>query len=459
MSITITTISNALAVAEPKTVILNGNSATVYTGADVIPVPINESIESYNIWPTKDTTIDRTEEIQHLIDTQRVVYFAPGVYSCGTLTLPAASYLSNLPTQSVRFMGDNSRFMYGALAGTTHINFTSTSAFIPSIPYIDSSFGCTSVRISGLSFQSQPNGNCIFFNTLALGASRITECNFYGFKNILLGAMQIVSSFDHNYVYAMHGPAFSVIPTNANITVKTTPIVDSTISYNYFNGAGYVSNPDYALLNIPGAAATSIDHNYFDFAWGGIIAGKGNGLVTISDNTFDILTHAVILDYGALSTTISNNRFLRCRAESRITYFTTPSAGMSGTNWGCILIGSLATDITIIGNTIKQCDTFIYMGGYWYKNIKEIGNVGTPENVNILVNMVLRQPLNESGYNAIGLTGDGTGFYMQSMEGAKRTTLPNPVTESYNGHKFYLNNKIITNIDGLFYDAMGIQVT
>jgi len=459
MTITVTTIEAATATPEPKTVIINGNSATVYTGSDVIPTPIDEVNESYNIYPTPDESTDRTAEIQNLIDSERFVYFAPGVYSCGTLVLPVGSYLSNLPTQSVRFLGDNSRFLFGALKGTTHINFTETSAFIPATPYIDSSFGCTSIRMSGLSFQSSPTGSCIFFDTLALIASRITECSFYGFKNILLGSMQIVSSFDHNYVYAMHGPAFSVIPTNANITVKTTPIIDSSISYNYINGASYAPSPDYALFNIPGAAATSIDHNYIDFAWVGVWAGKGNGLVTIADNTFDILTHAIVLDYGALSTTISNNRFLRCRAESRDTYFTNPSGVMSGTNWSCITIGSQATDITIIGNTVKQCDTFIYMDGYWYKSIKEHGNVGTPENAPILVNMTQRQALDEAGYNAIGLTGDGTGFYMQSMEGSKLTALPNPVTASYDGHRFYLNNQIVTNINGLFYDAMGVQVT
>lgn len=392
-------------------------------------------------------TDDRTA-IQYAIDSTRPVWFSPGVYFVGSAlrfpAMPAATKLA----------GANRRYEASGRRGTTHIHTNAASLFLPAVDSTYSSITQASAQISGISFQTS-NTSTVAFDRLAFTAgTRITNCTFHNFKHVLYGTFNGVSSFDWNIVAASQNSAFKRL-ANADFDPNlTAPVVDSSITHNYFNASPLVATPNFFILDIAGANSTLIENNYIDFAWGGIYTGSMNGLITIRGNTLDILYRAIELPYGTFSVAIEGNRFFRMRKASA-SYFTNPTAEMVANDWTCIYMGQHVREVTVVGNVHRDSERFIDMPAKWYKNIKEWGTVGRTL-TSPVVRMTGRQ-VDEAGYNGIGETGDGTGFSFESRDGEARSTFPNKVQESYEGHRFIHTGVTVYTRSSRFVDANGQQ--
>lgn len=385
-----------------------------------------------------DSGTDDTAAIQAAIDSGRPVHFSPGVY---LVTRPLV--LPVMPS-SVRLFGENSMYEGSGRRGTVHVHSKARSLFVPSIPSTRESASAVSVRVSGLSFQASSalKGEGVVFDSVALAASDIHDNIFYGFKNVISGLLKNVSRFHGNTVVACTGPALA---RSSVLDPAIAASVDSEVTDNYFNGDP--SRSDVTLLDLRAASSFLVANNYFDFAFRGLYTGGGNGLVTIRDNTFDILFNGITIAYGAKELSISGNRFLRIRKDS-VSYFKRPSEEMATGRWTCILVERFAKDIAVAGNTIRDSDTFLALPFDRYKNIKEWGNVGSTG---------FSGPVVDMSHRSVDPTfpGDGTGFDFESMRMQALDELPDPVHGSYEGHVFWFGNTLLVNRGGYFLDAMG----
>lgn len=341
---------------------------------------------------------DSTVAIQAAINSGRSILFPFGNYRvASSLTIPPE------PAAIRMYAHNGFRWVSGATA-QVQIFSQASALFVPLNASSYSSLSRVSVDIEGISFKSSADTNSVFGRAgaaISLYASRLENCNFWNFKHIVYGAISGVTRVRRNTFGNLNGPAVAR-PTDYDPAIVT--IVDSEISSNYFNG-----NPakaDVTLLEAQAAQSSSIAGNYFDFAFRGIALGGGNGLVTVADNTFDILYIGAEILYGGKELTLHGNRFFRIRKESA-SYFSNPTTQMTTTDWTSVLIGATVVDISISGSVIRDTERFVDVVGNQHKNIKEWGTVGTLES---------GQPLVRLGSMTIdgGYTGDGTGFDIAS---------------------------------------------
>lgn len=394
--------------------------------------------------PAGSGATDDTVAFQAAIDSGKPVYVPPGIYRiAGTLRLPVTP-------AAIRIFGENQRRDGTGRRGTTHLHMEAASGFRPMVPGTYSNPSTVSLQMSGLSIESS-TGKTVLFDSMQLGASEIHSCVFQNFSTVIYGTLIGVSTFHHNVVAGCKR-GLLVMPTTFDRT-NLAPLVDSVISDNYINGDPAAQ--DCTLLDLRGASASSVANNYLDFAYRGIWLGEGNGLVTVQNNTFDILYRAIEVGYGSRDISIIGNRFFNIRRSSA-SHFKKPAVELTMTDWNGILLTRYATGVSVVGNAIRNSERFMVMPGKWYRDIKELGNVSSTLGVP-LVHMSGRS-VDEKGFVTAGGHGDGSGFQLESMHLQRRTTLPDPVTESFDGHVFWLGAVLVTNRGGRFFDVNGLEL-
>jgi hypothetical protein len=394
--------------------------------------------------PSGAGATDDTAAFQAAINSGKPVYVPPGIYYVGgTLTLPV------MPAATKMF-GENRVRDGTGRRGTTHIHASAASVFAPANGSTWNKIAKVSFQMSGLSIESS-TGNNVLFDSMNIQASEINSNVFQNFKIVIYGMLTGVSTFHHNIVTGCkQGMLVKATKFDPNLTA---PLVDSVISDNYINGSTYEADV-VTLLDLRGASTSTVANNYIDFAYRGIWTGGGNGLVTIQNNTLDILYRAIDVAYGARDISIIGNRFFNIRKVSA-SHFAHPSGEMSGTDWTGIYFGQYSTSVTIVGNVIRDSERFISLTNRWYRDIKEYGNVSS-NLVKPIVFMAGRM-VDEAGFVKAGGFGDGVGLEFASMNLQVRSTVPHPVTESYEGHTFWLNGVMLTNRGGRFYDTSGSE--
>lgn len=376
---------------------------------------------------------DSLAAIQSAINTLIPVFFSPGnYYVSGTLYIPT-------PPKSMRLIGNNTMYSASGVSstpGTTQIFSDSTSVFKTTIPGSGSgALPSAQVFMEGLAWYPLKAGSS-FLDTVDLtGASKVEHCFFQSFLHVVYGAITGLTEFSHNIVAAASGSAI-VVPAG-----YSTVSVDSSVSYNYFNGDHSLNTV--TLLACANWGSMSITHNYFDYALVGIDSGGANGMVVISDNIFDILVTAIKVGYGGADTLITKNTFMRI-AKTSASYFTAPTADMQNLSWNCIAMGENIYNKIITNNMYTDADRFIYFDNRGAKNITEANNWGT--NAAVVYNRT-------SDFTTY--SGDGTNLYFGSWDRKPLTAVPHRYKGTYEGHQFSFYNTLVTTRSNWLLDALG----
>ena len=400
--------------------------------------------------PTRNMDIDDSPFFQNAIDSARnigcSVTVSQGIYCIkNTLFLPKV----------IKIIGVDKKVSYRGQTDGTVIETEVREVFKPK------ESGETSLTLDSLYFFSRDELSVLFsgFNFIN---TFITKNNFHCYSVVMLsGIGGGQSRFADNDIQMVGKSCFCAKPDeNSGIsTVSPSGIVDACVDNNYINGNQFknavgIDGRNYSI------ASSKITNNYIDFFKYAILSPGAN----IYNN--NIIDHCFRGFAGNMAgAVISNNYFLHIN-KIKISRFPNADDQMQTLDWTCIsssdedgeLYGNYASNLMVAHNIINNCNIFFNSEGHLKGNIKIMEQSYITEETVKVKNFIKNGEWNSSGVDNLD------GVYIEPLMRIKVDTLPSPkltgyVENTFNGHEIIYKNKILTNIDGVWRDCLGNEVT
>ena len=400
--------------------------------------------------PTRNMDIDDSPFFQNAIDSAQnigcSVTVSRGIYCIkNTLFLPKV----------IKITGTDKKVSYRGQTDGTVIETEVREVFKPK------ESGVTSLTLEGLYFYSRDE-LAVLFSGFNFINTFITKNNFHCYSVVMLsGIGGGQSRFADNDIQMIGKSCFCAKPDeNSGIsTVAPAGIVDACIDNNYINGNQYknavgIDGRGYAI------ASSKITNNYIDFFKYAFFNPETNLY------TNNIIDHCFRGFAGRMSgCIIANNYFLHI-SKKRIGRFPNADDQMKTQDWTCIsssnvdgnLCGNYAFNMTASNNIINGCDVFFNSEGCLKSGIKILQQSYCDENIIKVKNFIKSGEWDSSWVDNLN------GVYIEPLMRIKVDTLPNArltayVSNTFNGHEIIYKNKILTNIDGVWRDSAGNEVT
>lgn len=356
-----------------------------------------------------------------------------------TLFLPHGEFLISTPIYlpaSLKIKGSNSfKNVYTATRKECKIilnNPTNKTLFV--------ALGYSNIEFENLYFETKTPlsaSGTICFGGVELNNSSISKCVFSNFGTLFACNVKGVSTIHHNSVQGIWD-AF-----------MTGDFVDSEIANNYINGRPLTNA---TFMRSTSIAMSRITGNFVDF-FKIMFDMRFCGGLNVVGNTFDVF-------YKGFTTTSTNNiskitalgnTFRHNTKSVSLGYFTNADAEMRDGTWTLIDGIKGLSQFSFVGNVIDKTDLLLNIVYYPNYSIK-IANNTTNEAITTFNFAPVKSA---TSY-------DLKSIFIDFMEDQTFATLPKAgqtgTVATYNRQRIVYNNKVLTNIDGVWYDAMGVAV-
>ena len=374
---------------------------------------------------------DSSQSFQDCIDycfTQNKVMFIPqGIYLItNTLELP----------YSVTIVGDNymNDYYTSSVKKSTLINTKCDVVFKPK----DASNTQVVLTFKNIFFKnSYTLESTLFGENINIRASLLTKLLIANYDYVIKGTLSHASIIEKNHIYAIK-----------KSFIEGT-LIDSIITFNYINGK---PENNAICFNISNSTMSDICENYIDFFKIAFNFSKYIQTTGIKDNR---------IDYCYIGITANNLNYLNISGnifryinKNNISKFPNADDDMKNSNkWCCIKSINGVNRCVLKGNTISYCDEFFNITGYPCYEFSSLGNVYLNGERNFTWSIT--KSGNDYGMNNI---------YIQEMERNLETELPKAKLTgagivSYPLQQIIYNNQLLTNIGGVWKDAIGNTVT
>lgn len=310
---------------------------------------------------------------------------------------------------------------------------------------------CVAV-IKNIAFNSYGTSNKNCFEFINFKNTTIENCWFRDFYITINCPFSQISYIKNNTFLNCKKSAIS----NSIFSGDYKNFTDSYICNNYINGSIDFNEPS-ILIDLNYANMGEISCNFIDF---GLIGIKliGGQLFKVRDNIIDYCMTGINISSMA-NMSFNGNTFNHCSlaykdkwTNSSLTFPTISKA------FDCV-IGLQKIDI--FENKMRDCDNPICFHGTGFKDIN------TNNNTYVNTSSVLSNPISLKLNKDTNYIGDGTNLIFKDLNFIKLNSLPNPSTinpagsfcETFDGHIFYYNDKLIKNDNGVYKDMLGNIVT
>ena len=306
--------------------------------------------------------------------------------------------------------------------------------------------------IKNIAFNSYGSSNKNCFEFINFKNTTIENCWFRDFYITINCPFSQISYIKNNIFLNCKKSAIS----NTIFSSDYKKFTDSYICNNYISGSINFDERS-ILIDLNYSNMGEISCNFIDF---GIIGIKlvGGQLFKVRDNIIDYCITGINISSMA-NMTFNGNRFNHCSlaykdkwTNSSLTFPLISKA------FDCV-IGLQKIDF--FENKMRDCDNPICFHGTGFKDINTNNNTYSNTSSK-LCNSISLKLNKDPNYD-----GDGTNLIFKDLNFIKLNSLPKPSTinptgsfcETFDGHIFYYNDKLIKNDNGVYKDMLGNTVT
>lgn len=389
-----------------------------------------------------DENKDDTQAFQNAIDSsfalKKSVDVSPGIYSIkNTLYLP--------PNIEIRTSGN--RVSYRGLTDGTVINTYTNEVFKPK-----TGTNCV-LEMENLYFHNRHNKYSVLFSGFNLVTSTIRKNNFHSYGIIFLSGIIGISVIENN---DMQGIAYSFMAKEHALasginTVAPSGLIDSYILNNYINGD--TAENAVAFRNVQNASSTIRD-NFIDFFMIAFDQTDAEPYLTMFKGNIIDYCYRGFVGKVTLSS-ILDNTFFHIQ-KSQAYRFPNATNDMTTGDWIAICADSEYgfNRINVSNNFCENVDVFLFVRGRLKHNVNVKGN--TYSNTTKRIDYVVGP--------ATWVADDQKHIVIDDLMDINVTTLPSASLSSegivsFNRQRVFYNKKQLTNIDGNWYDTLGVIVS
>ena len=401
----------------------------------------------------KNENIDDSLFFQNAIDSAFALKTSVKI-SSGHYTIKNTLYLPS----NITIVGNSNKVSYRGASNGSVIEFYGLELFKPK-----NGTSCV-LNMKNIYFYNRGirGGSCFcgftFSNTI------IENCSFHEFFVVFLSGISQCSHIKNNDIQGIKYAFYcATIPASTGVNITTTAptgIVDSFIEGNYING-NKAENATCFYFKEKALATSFIHGNYIDF-FKTVFYLQNTESYSIRNNLIEWFWRCFT---GKLNNAIIEGNILKHSKKSKLnSIFTKPDDDILTKEFICFSGNyQLENDIgynrmTISNNYFEDVDSAFYITGANKYNLKIANNVYDADTTF----------LNKIYYN-VNIWGNGidqTNVFIDDLNDKKYDILPSSQISggtkdctTFNNQRIIYNNKILTNINGIWRDGIGNEVT
>lgn len=369
-----------------------------------------------------DGVVDDTNAIQLAVNTLKEVYFPNGIYRMASSLVPPTDDISKV----INITGSNKQYDFSGGLRYLDCRIVCESDFISS--------GIEAQRIiinmKDIAFLTASYTN-ILFNGYNLEFSNLDNVFATGFESIIKGKTSNLTRID--------GCTFVDLAkhfiTNSHFAVSgDRSVVDSNFTNNYISGSISQADPSLQIaFDCIFMTHCTVSGNYIDFWYKGFFLNTGN-TNTIFNNLIDYCF--IGIDTKFFRDSVISSHIFNHIAKAYAGSWNNPTTAMLNDDWTAYNVGISNNNLSIIGNSLRDSESPIYIGSSGNTKIITSGNTSDVLDLPIVINRTIDG----------GDADDGLGLQFNELNNVVHASLPVSPLASFEGHTIIRHKELISNV-------------